>query len=117
METRRDRRRDLHDDSRRLEGHADALLHQQDDHQRDLERRQLRSNARTEDSVKIVVADDLPESALELLGAEAGWQIDAKSGRSPADLAKSLADADALLVRSATKVTADVLRAAPCLRI
>ena len=68
-------------------------------------------------SVKVVVADDLPASALELLRAEPGWQIDARSGRSPADLANDLADADALLVRSATKVTADLLKAATRLRI
>jgi D-3-phosphoglycerate dehydrogenase len=68
-------------------------------------------------TVKIVVADDLPESALELLRSEAAWQVDARSGRSPADLAAALADADALLVRSATKVTAELLAAAPKLRI
>jgi D-3-phosphoglycerate dehydrogenase len=67
--------------------------------------------------MKIVVADDLPESALDLLRAEPGWQIDARSGRKPAELAADLADADALLVRSATKVTADLLKAAPRLRI
>ncbi len=68
-------------------------------------------------AIKIVVSDELPESALELLRAEPGWQVDARSGRSPADLAKDLADADALLVRSATKVTADLLKSAPKLRI
>jgi D-3-phosphoglycerate dehydrogenase len=66
--------------------------------------------------LKVVVADDLPESALALLRAE-GWHVDARSGRSPADLARDLADADALLVRSATKVTSDVIAAAPRLRI
>ena len=69
------------------------------------------------DTMKIVIADDLPESAIELLGAESGWIVDAKSGRSPADLAAALSDADALLVRSATKVTADLLKAATRLRI
>ena len=69
------------------------------------------------ETVKIVVADDLPESALELLGAETGWIVDAKSGRSPSELAAALADADALLVRSATKVTADLLKAATRLRV
>ncbi len=68
-------------------------------------------------TLKIVVADDLPESALELLRAEPGWQVDARSGRPAAELAKDLADADALLVRSATKVTKDLLAAAPRLRI
>src|SRR6266511_73554 len=67
--------------------------------------------------MKIVVADDLPASALELLRAEAGRVIDARSGRAPAALAADLADADGLLVRSATKVTAAILDAAPRLRV
>lgn len=66
--------------------------------------------------MKVVVSDDLPESALDILRAE-GWQVDARSGRPPAELAKDLADADALIVRSATKVTKDLLAAAPKLRI
>ena len=66
--------------------------------------------------MKIIVADDLPESALELLRAE-GWQVDARTGRSPADLAKDLADADGLLVRSATKVTKELLASAGRLRV
>src|SRR5262245_13037299 len=84
-----------------------------------MERSQLLENPRTQASqisLKILVADDLPESALELLRAE-GWQVDARSGRSSADLARDLADADALLVRSATKVTKDLLNAAGKLRI
>jgi len=67
--------------------------------------------------MKIVVADDLPASALELLRAEAGWVVDARSGRTPAALAADLADADALLVRSATTVDATLLASAPLLRI
>ena len=67
--------------------------------------------------MKIVVADELPASALELLRAEPGWTVDARSGRTPAVLAADLADADALLVRSATKVDAQLLAAAPHLRI
>jgi D-3-phosphoglycerate dehydrogenase len=67
--------------------------------------------------MKIIVSDDLPASALELLRAEPGWEVDARSGRSAAELANDLADADALLVRSATKVTADLLASAKRLRI
>ena len=52
-----------------------------------MERRQLRAapSARRaqRSSLKIVVADDLPESALELLRAEAAGQVDARSGRTP----------------------------------
>src|SRR5580765_4595608 len=67
--------------------------------------------------MKIVVADELPASALELIRAEAGWVLDARSGRTPEALAADLADADGLLVRSATKVDASLLDAAPQLRI
>jgi D-3-phosphoglycerate dehydrogenase len=66
--------------------------------------------------MKIVVSDDLPESALAILRTE-GWEVDARSGRKPDELAKDLTDADALIVRSATKVTKDLLAAAPKLRI
>ena len=65
--------------------------------------------------MRIVVADDLPKSALELLKAE-GWDIDSKTGRSPEDLSKDVAEADAIVVRSATKVTADIIAAAKKLK-
>ena len=64
----------------------------------------------------IVVADDLPASALDLLRAE-GWTVDARTGRAPDVLAADLANADALVVRSATKVTAAIINAAPKLRV
>ena len=63
----------------------------------------------------IVIADDLPKTALELLRAE-GWTVDSRSGRTPEQLKGDLADADAIVVRSATKVTADIIAAAPKLR-
>ena len=65
--------------------------------------------------MKIIVADDLPASALDLLRSE-GWTIDARSGRSVAELKADIADADGIVVRSATKVTADLIGAAPRLR-
>ena len=64
-----------------------------------------------------MIADDLPASAVELLRGEAGWIVDARSGRAPDTLAADLRDADALLVRSATKVDAALLSAAAQLRI
>ena len=66
--------------------------------------------------MKIVVADDLPVSALQLLTDE-GWMVDAATGRSPDQLRTDLADADALVVRSATRVTADLIAAAGRLRV
>ncbi|MEO6237801.1 MAG: phosphoglycerate dehydrogenase [Vicinamibacterales bacterium] len=64
----------------------------------------------------IVIADSLPDSAANALRA-AGWTVDTKAGRKPAELARDLADADALIVRSATQVTADLIAAAPKLRV
>ena len=65
--------------------------------------------------MKIIVADDLPAIALDLLRSE-GWSIDARSGRPLAELTADMADADAIVVRSATKVTRDLIAAAPRLR-
>src|SRR3954453_14130175 len=67
--------------------------------------------------MKIVVADDLPVSALDLLRSHHGWTVESRVGRSRAELAADLADADALMVRSATRVDADLLAAAPRLRV
>jgi D-3-phosphoglycerate dehydrogenase len=64
----------------------------------------------------IVVADDLPKSALALLQAE-GWTVDARTGRTPDQLAADVANAEAIVVRSATKVTAALIEAAPKLRV
>jgi D-3-phosphoglycerate dehydrogenase len=66
--------------------------------------------------MKIVVADDLPASALDLLRGE-GWNVDARTGRTPEQLSTDAADADAIVVRSATKITAPIINAAPKLRV
>ena len=55
--------------------------------------------------MKIVIADDLPASAADLLRAVPGWTVDARPARPAPELVAALADADALIVRSATKVT------------
>src|SRR5207249_2470597 len=89
-------------------------------HASSLGRHQLSAHARPEARdvpLKIVVADEVPASALGVLRAEPGWTVDARTGRASADLATDLADADALLVRSATKVDARLIAAAPKLRI
>ncbi len=51
-----------------------------------------------------------------MLRAE-GWEVDARTGRAPEQLLIDLAHADALIVRSATKVTAALINAAPQLRV
>ena len=63
-----------------------------------------------------MIADSLPASAGDALRA-AGWTVDARPGRKPDELARDLADADALIVRSATQVTASLIESAPKLRV
>jgi len=67
--------------------------------------------------MKIVIADDLPRSAVALLTSQPGWNVDATPGRPLPELLTAVADADALVVRSATKVTKAVIEAAPKLRV
>ncbi len=63
--------------------------------------------------MKIVVADKISERGLALL-REAAWDV----VQPPKDkLARELADAEALIVRSATRVSAKLLEGAPKLRV
>ncbi len=73
----------------------------------------LQNNGRT---MKIVIPEPLPASATALLEAE-GWTIDTREGRSASKLTADLADADALIVRGGTKVTAALIAAAPRLQV
>jgi D-3-phosphoglycerate dehydrogenase len=66
--------------------------------------------------MKIVIADGLPATALETLN-QPDWILDNRQARSPSDLAADLKDADALVVRSATKVTREMIDAAQKLRV
>ena len=64
--------------------------------------------------MKILVAEPVAPAAIELLKAQTGWNIIVSN---PKEYAQHLADADALLVRSAVKVNAAVLAKAPKLRV
>ena len=66
--------------------------------------------------MKIIIPDPLPASAITLLESE-GWNVDAKDGRSQEELLRDVADADALIVRSATKVTQEIIDATSHLRV
>jgi D-3-phosphoglycerate dehydrogenase len=63
--------------------------------------------------MRIVVADPISQQGIELLRG-AGWEILAPAHE---DLQSALATADALIVRSATRVTSDLLEAGPRLRV
>jgi D-3-phosphoglycerate dehydrogenase / 2-oxoglutarate reductase len=65
----------------------------------------------------IVIADQLPGSAIDILRSVPGWTVDARTQRPAAELARDLTEADALIVRSATTVSADVIAQAKRLRV
>jgi len=64
--------------------------------------------------MKILVAEPLAAAGIELLKAQPGWDVVVSN---PKEYAQHLADADALLVRSAVKVNAEVLAKAPKLKV
>jgi D-3-phosphoglycerate dehydrogenase len=64
--------------------------------------------------MNILVAEPLAPAGIQQLQAQSDWNVIVSN---PKEYAEHLADADALLVRSAVKVTADVLAKAPRLRV
>ncbi len=66
--------------------------------------------------MKIVLAEKVSASTLAVLQAEPGWQV-VTADKIKAGLASELADADALVVRSAVQVDAALLEHAPKLRV
>ena len=63
--------------------------------------------------MKVIVADKISERGVELLRQQPGWNVVLTTKD---NLIPEIADADALIVRSATKVTAELLDKAPRLR-
>ncbi|MDR2350105.1 MAG: hydroxyacid dehydrogenase [Deltaproteobacteria bacterium] len=60
-------------------------------------------------AIKILISDKI-ESVCPAILKEAGFEVDEKSGLSPADLEAVIGDYDGQIVRSATKVTEEVLK-------
>jgi D-3-phosphoglycerate dehydrogenase / 2-oxoglutarate reductase len=65
---------------------------------------------------KVLVSDDLSNAAVEIM-AKAGLHVDVRTGLPPAQLAEIIGGYQGLAVRSATKVTADILAKASSLKI
>lgn len=66
---------------------------------------------------RVLVADAISESGLAPLRADPTIQVDIRTDLKPAELIAVIPEYDALLVRSSTQVTADVLRAGRRLRV
>ena len=66
---------------------------------------------------KILVSDSLSEEGLGILKSSRDFIVDVKTGMKPDELKAMIGAYDALVVRSATKVTADIIEAATNLKI
>jgi D-3-phosphoglycerate dehydrogenase / 2-oxoglutarate reductase len=66
--------------------------------------------------MKILVSDNVSESGLQPL-SDAGFVVEKKTGLAPDELQKALADCEGLVVRSETKVKADLMDSAAKLRV
>jgi D-3-phosphoglycerate dehydrogenase len=70
----------------------------------------------TSAKVNILVSDDVSDSGLQPL-RDAGFALEKKTGLAPDALREAIRDCDALIVRSETKVTAELMDAAKRLRV
>jgi D-3-phosphoglycerate dehydrogenase len=66
---------------------------------------------------KVLVTDGLAPQGFEILGRAPGIEVVDAPGMKPAQLLEAIADADALIIRSATQVTAEVIHAAKQLAV
>ena len=67
--------------------------------------------------MKVLVSDKMEEAGISILKNEEGIEVDVKTGLSPEQIKEIIGDYDALAVRSATKVTAEILDAAVNLKV
>ena len=66
---------------------------------------------------RVLVSDNLSARGIEILRSAEGVEVDVKTGLKPEELKAVIGDYDALVIRSGTKVTADVLEHATRLKV
>jgi D-3-phosphoglycerate dehydrogenase len=67
--------------------------------------------------MRVLVCDGLEKTGVDILRAASGIEVDERPSISADELAQIIADYDALIVRSKTKVTADLIERASMLRV
>ena len=67
--------------------------------------------------MKVLVSDPLPDVGLEVLNDAEDIDVDVRTGLKPEELKEIISSYDGLILRSGTKVTADVIEAADRLKI
>jgi D-3-phosphoglycerate dehydrogenase len=66
--------------------------------------------------VKVLVSDNISSKGVEIL-KKAGLEVEVKTGLKPEELKAIIGEYDALVIRSATKVTAEIIEAADKLKV
>lgn len=66
---------------------------------------------------KVLVSDALGEAGIQMFRERAGIEVDVKTGLTPLELKEIIGDYDALVIRSATKVTEEILAAGRRLKV
>lgn len=66
--------------------------------------------------MKVLVSDNISQKGIEIL-KKAGLEVDVKTGLKSEELKEIIGEYDALIIRSATKVTADIIDAAHRLKV
>jgi D-3-phosphoglycerate dehydrogenase len=67
--------------------------------------------------MKVLVSDNLGEIGIRMFEEEEGIEVDVNTGLPPEELKSIIGDYDGLVIRSATKVTEDLLQAATKLKV
>lgn len=61
--------------------------------------------------MKILIADNIDDIGIQLINAEPGFEADVKTGLTPDELKNIIGDYDAMIIRSATRVTEEITAA------
>ncbi|MBM4284802.1 MAG: phosphoglycerate dehydrogenase [Deltaproteobacteria bacterium] len=67
--------------------------------------------------MKVLISDNLHADGIAILEGHPNIEVAARSGMSPEELKEAIKDADALIIRSATKVTPELIASAPRLKV
>jgi len=67
--------------------------------------------------MKVLVGDNLDKTGIRMIEEEEGIEVDVNTGLSPEDLKQIIGNYEALIIRSATKVTDEILQQAKRLKV
>jgi D-3-phosphoglycerate dehydrogenase len=67
--------------------------------------------------MKVLISDNLHKAGVDILDQHPNIEVDFRPGLSPEELKAAIKEADGLAIRSATKVNADLIKAAPLLKV